>query len=341
MHIGIIIPSYQPEQVLIDLLEQLVTRLEDHTDTIHLVVIDDGSDNPQSLEIFSSLSNFQNMTLLQHKANRGKGAAIKTGMAFAIEKKLDFIVTADDDGQHEVNDIVSILDRTIETDGFVIGSRQFDQTTPLRSRVGNSLTAFLFRILFKTRLSDTQTGLRGIPKRLFPLLLLIPHDRYEFEFQSLVDICKIEDIIEVPISTIYEEGNPSSHFRPIIDSALIYLVLFRYSFVALCVAALDVVAFCFLAKLVSPILAFIYVRTATVTVYFAFVRSFVFKSNADFIGQSVKFLLLVLANMFLVAFAISSIERAFPITIPVIYILSTLILFGFNFMVQRYVIFRD
>jgi len=76
-------------------------------------------------------------------------------------------------------------------------------------------------------------------------------------------------------------------------------------------------------------------------IYFFFVRNFVFKSESDFMGQSVKFFLLVMTNIFLVGVAISSIEKAFSISVPVIYIVSTLILFGFNFMVQRYVIFRD
>jgi len=341
MNVGIIIPSYQPDDVLVDLLGQLVARLKDQPYMAHLIVVDDGSDNRHSREVLSSLAKFQNLTLLWHASNKGKGAAIKTGLAYAVEKDLDFVVTADDDGQHAIDDILSILNHTIETNGFVIGSRQFDENTPLRSRVGNSLTALLFRVLFKTRLSDTQTGLRGIPKRLFPSLLRIAQDRYEYEFQSLVDICKVEDIVEVQITTIYEEGNPSSHFRPIIDSALIYLVLFRYSFVTLCVAALDIAGFFVLSKLVSPSLAFICVRAITVMIYFFFVRNYVFKSNSDFMGQSVKFFLLVMTNIFLVGFAISSIERAFSISVPVIYILSTLILFGFNFMVQRYVIFRD
>lgn len=341
MRIGIIIPSYQAENALLDIVTQLGSALGNKSHVTQIVVVDDGSDSENSAEVFSALSQLEYVTLLQHKTNQGKGAAIKTGLKFAAAENWDIAITADADGQHEVSDILSVLDHTVSTDGFVIGSRKFDQATPLRSRFGNTLTAILFRTLFNMRLSDTQSGLRGIPKRLFPALLAIPQNRYEYEFQSLINICKTEDIHEHPISTIYEAGNPTSHFRPIIDSALIYLVLLRYVLVTMCIAGLDIAGFFLLSKIVPPMIAFVCVRTVTVILYFFIVRNFVFKSNTGVIGQTVKFVALVLVNIFIVGFVVSYLENVLAIPLIVVYLLSTLILFGINFLVQRYVIFRD
>ena len=77
----------------------------------------------------------------------------------------------------------------------------------------------LMRLIVGQKLTDTQTGLRGIPAPLVPCLLKLPSSGYEFELDMLI-ACKHQSvgIVEQPIRTIYLEGNKSSHFRPVADS---------------------------------------------------------------------------------------------------------------------------
>ena len=68
-------------------------------------------------------------------------------------------------------------------------------------------------------LSDTQSGLRGIPHGMVHALLEIGSSRYEFELDMILSLAQRNvNIIEVPIRTIYIDGNRSSHFRPLSDS---------------------------------------------------------------------------------------------------------------------------
>jgi hypothetical protein len=110
----------------------------------------------------------------------------------------------------------------------VLGTRSFGRDVPLRSRLGNLLTRKLMRVLTGQRLADTQTGLRGIAREVFPQLLSIEANRYDFELDALLACRERWVIEELPIRTIYLDGNASSHFRPIVDSIRIYWVLIRF-----------------------------------------------------------------------------------------------------------------
>ena len=104
-------------------------------------------------------------------------------------------------------------------EGLVLGVREFAGKIPFRSRLGNVWTRALFRLVTGISLRDTQTGLRGIPRGLFERLLGIPGDRYEYELRMLVDArFHPSPPLQVPIETVYIDGNKSSHFRPFEDT---------------------------------------------------------------------------------------------------------------------------
>ena len=82
----------------------------------------------------------------------------------------------------------------------------------------------IIRHIYGKDMSDTQTGLRGISKKLMEECLAIKFDRFEFEIRMLtLALDSSIDIVEVPIQTIYDsEKNHATHFRPIKDTAKIY-----------------------------------------------------------------------------------------------------------------------
>ncbi len=220
MYAAVLIPAYQPDERLLTLAEDLAVR------GLPVLVVDDGSTD--HIEIFDELE-AAGHPVLHHAQNRGKGAALKTGIAWLHRRGFDAVVTADADGQHTPDDIARLLAALRETpDRLVLGVRDVAQM-PARSRFGNTLTRHLFGALYHTRVSDTQTGLRAfaLTDETVPRLDALPGDRYEYEMEMLRDASGIwpAGIREVPIDTIYIGRNETSHFHVIRDSFRVYRVL--------------------------------------------------------------------------------------------------------------------
>ena len=87
-------------------------------------------------------------------------------------------------------------------------------TTDRRARI-------LFRLLTGLAIRDTQSGLRGIPFDMLDRMLALRGDRYEYETRMLVDMRRHPlPPLQIPIKTVYLEGNRSSHYRPFRDTLL-------------------------------------------------------------------------------------------------------------------------
>ena len=215
LDIAILIPAYQPDAKLVGLVEAL------RADFPHVVVVDDGSTGCE--ETFAAIRNHVE-ALLMHSSNRGKGAALKTGFAWIREHlpAVAGVVTADADGQHVPEDIRRVAEATAtRKGGIVLGVRTFEGPIPFRSRWGNGWARILFRLLTGLALRDTQSGLRGIPPDMLDRMLALRGDRYEYETRMLVDARRHAlPPLQIPIKTVYLEGNRSSHFRPFRDTLL-------------------------------------------------------------------------------------------------------------------------
>ena len=243
MRTPILIPAYRPGPQLPALVEELIQK-----GASRIVIVDNAS-GPDYAAIFDRCAAFPQVRILRNHRNLGKGASLKAGMRYLLESGPGGcgVVTADADGQHHPDDILEtarVLAQNPEC--LVLGSRKFEGPVPLRSRVGNNCTRVLVRLILGQRLQDSQCGLRGIPVKLIPYLLELPSNAYEFELDVLVAAKHLGlSVIEQSIRTIYEPGNPSSHFDPIRDSMKIYFVLFRFSLLSLLTAALDNLVFYF------------------------------------------------------------------------------------------------
>ena len=147
--------------------------------------MDDGSP-PTSAPVFDGCGD-PGCTVLRHAVNRGKGRAIKTGLAHFLERYPGAagVVTVDADGQHRARDVVAWRSRSSRSRTPWSSARGVSAGTPLRSRIGNLLTRQLFRWVAGRRLSDTQSGLRCFSRALVPRLLALEGERYEYEMNVL------------------------------------------------------------------------------------------------------------------------------------------------------------
>lgn len=253
MNTPILIPAYRPGPQLISVVEELVTN-----GATRIVIVDNAS-GPSYAGIFERCAVFPQVRIWRHLTNLGKGASLKSGIRYILNAfpASPGVVTADADGQHHPEDILAVA-RVLERnpDCLVLGYREFGAEVPLRSRFGNLLTRALVPIFLGRRLKDSQCGLRGLPAKLLPYLVDIPSNAYEFELDALVVAKHLAlPVVEQPIRTIYEPGNPSSHFNPIRDSMKIYFVLFRFTLLSLLTAALDNLIFFFAYHSIASILA--------------------------------------------------------------------------------------
>ncbi len=220
MPVAILIPAYEPDEALIG----LVRRLKESFDRV--VVVDDGSRD--SAKVFDAIAGDVEK-ILRHERNRGKGAAIKTGLGY-IGNSAN-VVIADCDGQHTVADICRIASMFgRQREGIVLGVRKFTGKVPLRSRFGNWWTRLYFFVATGMKLNDTQTGLRGIPSSLVEWAASLPGERYEYEMAMLVASRRNrEKPLEIEIETVYLDDNKSSHFSPLADTWRIYKMMFGYA----------------------------------------------------------------------------------------------------------------
>ena len=286
--IVILIPAYEPEKNLLEVIEGIKAL-----GSFQFVVVDDGSSKEAQL-IFQTLRESENVTVLVHGKNLGKGQALKTGInhiLVAIPNALG-IVTADADGQHLPKDIASVSQALKQKPhSLVMGTRTFPAETPLRSRIGNVVTSKLFSLFMRCNISDTQTGLRGIPANYAKELLSIDSSGYEFEFEVLVAACKQHrQISTVPIETVYLDGNIRSHFSPIVDSLKIYFVFSRFIASSLLVSVIDMIAFSiaffFFGHLLSSMVAG---RICAGTSQFLLSKYFVFNSPRKGIWELLRY----------------------------------------------------
>jgi putative flippase GtrA/SAM-dependent methyltransferase len=212
---------------------------------------------------------------------------------------------------------------------------------PWKSRVGNLVTRILLRLMVGQTLSDTQTGLRGIPAALIPHLLRTPSQGYEFELDMLI-ACKHRayPILEEPIRTIYLDGNRSSHFRPVLDSMRIYFLLFRFGALSLLTALLDnlvfIVAFHFNGAIAQSQIA---ARLCAMAFNYLGARRVVFHSQQRHAVVLPKYVLLVMGNGLLSYALIRWLHDGLGWQVVPAKLVAEGLLFAANFVLQRDLVF--
>lgn len=128
----------------------------------NVIVVDDGSKD----ETFA-VAKSAGAVVLRHSINRGQGAALQTGIEFALSRGAHYVVTFDADGQHQVADVSSIVEPLWRKECQVtLGSRFLGDAVnlPASRRLLLRMGVFFTRLVNGTRLTDTHNGLRGFSR---------------------------------------------------------------------------------------------------------------------------------------------------------------------------------
>lgn len=333
----VLIPAFEPDRRLAELVLGLHRSVADPV----VVVVDDGS-SPSCRDVFDA-ARAAGAEVIGYPVNHGKGYALRAGLTHILAAHPgQAVVTADADGQHTVDDILCVGAVLERTGRMVLGVREFAGEVPLRSRLGNAATAVLFRASTGWKVEDTQTGLRGFPPDQLEWLTTIGGDRYEYELSVLLGAADRHlDVIQVPVRTLYEPGNASSHFRPIRDSARIYLPLLAFSASSLASFVVDYVGVLALhavaGGLVVPVVG---ARILSGTVNYLLNRR-VFRGRRSATHRSaVRYLalaLLMLSASYLLLTGLTAVGM--PLWLAKLIVDPTLFLVSYR--VQRTVVFRE
>lgn len=331
----VLIPAYCPDKKLIALVNTLYEM------DFSIVVVNDGS-KTEYKDIFETVGKYA--AVLTHEKNRGKGEALKTGLEY-IKHTFSIpyiVVTADADGQHLPEDILLVCEKAESKIGsLILGSRMIGKNAPLRSRIGNGITRWIFRISTGTAIYDTQTGLRAFSNGLTDYMLSIDGERYEYEMNVLLNLKKNNiNAEEIPIKTVYFDNNSSSHFNPIKDSFKIYREILKFSASSLLSFLIDYGLFCMFMSLTGmTVLSNVTARIISASVNFSLNRSFVFGSRENIFKSAVKYFLLAVV---ILIFNTCILKLLIAVGTPYMLakIVTETVMFLFSWTVQKLFIFK-
>lgn len=305
--IPVIIPAYEPDERLLTLLQNMKA-----SNFSTIILLDDGS-GAEYQSLFAIAKEEYGCTVLRHYRNLGKGRGLKDAFNYCLNTFPDMLgcVTADSDGQHAPEDIEKCIMALTEHPGhLILGCRNFAKAgIPWKSVFGNTLTRKVCKWLCGVGVTDTQTGLRAIPKAFMAELLAVDGERFEFEMNMIIASKGKYDITEVEIQTIYDSKEEhQTHFDPIRDSIKIYRIfgkmLLRFLISSLSSAVIDLILFSLFCKAFRPVDALFYVTIAAVaarvisaTYNYLINYTFVFKSKEDKWKAFGKYALLAIIQM--------------------------------------------
>ncbi len=196
----VVVPAYNEESVIAAVIDDLTTVVSPQ----HIIVIDDGSSDSTVV-----VAERAGAIVLRHCINRGQGAAIATGIEFALALGAAIIVTFDADGQHRATDIVDLVKPIIRGSADVVLGNRFLQYKPegirkdryLILKLGAIFTWFVSGI----RVSDCQNGLRALSWRAAQAIQ-IKQDRMAHASEILDEIAREKlRYVEVPVKVVYTE----------------------------------------------------------------------------------------------------------------------------------------
>ena len=353
-----LIPAYEPDVKILGLTDELREKGFD------IVVVDDGS-GPEYEQIFRELA--EGATVLTHAANRGKGAALRTGLeyinkymaysetvltasgAVSVSGRDAVIVTVDADGQHLPDDVLRVAEiAASRPDALVLGSRALDEDVPARSRLGNTVTRHVYSAVTGVHVHDTQTGLRAFHRSMIPRLLGIEGDRYEYEINMLMQLAADGvPIIEERIETVYEDNNSGSHFRTLQDSFRVYKEILKFSASSLASFAIDYCMYALLLALTGAagmtgglIISNIGARLVSGTANYIMNKKLVFKSRTGYAKSAAQYILLAAFILAGNTVMLSTLAGTLGMNSLIAKLITEATFFAISWTVQRYVIFH-
>ena len=327
----VLIPSYEPDENLTKLIKNL------NKNKITSIVVDDGSGKDYK-EIFDNLDT----KVISYEINQGKGHALKEGYKYIKDNYKEYVVvTMDSDGQHRIEDALNLYNYILKNDDtLVLGKRPRGEKTPLRSKVGNAITRFVFHLVSGQDVYDTQTGLRAFSNKLIDYMLEVKGERFEYEMNVLLYAKNNKiPIKELEIETIYIDNNSKSHFNAFKDSFKVYKEIIKFSLSDIISFLIDLILFIVFKVVLNNItIANVIARAISSTINYIINKNIVFKSNKNIAKSLLEYYGLVIFILLINTLLLNLLSIIInPILAKLI---TEIILFIISWLVQKILIFK-
>jgi glycosyltransferase involved in cell wall biosynthesis len=198
-------------------IDAVVTDARRHC--VSVVVVDDGSGDDTAQQAQRA-----GAEVVRHPTNRGKGAALVTGMRHLAASNVTHALTMDADGQHLATEVPKLLAAARgDPDAIIVGARTIgDQAVASANLLGNRVANLAVRVASGVCVDDTQSGFRVYP---IARVLALPLDggRFEYETTMLIHATRAGiPVRSVPIAVYYPPiAERRSHYRKIADTVRI------------------------------------------------------------------------------------------------------------------------
>lgn len=198
----IVIPAFNEEAVI----QEVIKEIQSAVTNANIILIDDGSQD----NTYAKATLIKDVITLKHFLNRGKGAAVKTGIEAAKLLGTDIVITLDGDGQHNPSDIPKMITLIIDGYDVVLGTRLKNPTgMPWYKIIHNIIGNFLVWMIYGLWVTDSQSGFRAYSKKAIRLIDA-KTDRYEYDSEVIREIYRHKlRYIEVPIEVRYTQYSMS------------------------------------------------------------------------------------------------------------------------------------
>ena len=196
--IAIVVPVYNEAEVIAEVIDGIWEN--GYQD---IIVVDDGSSDNTYLHAKAT----EKALVIRHRINRGKGAAVKTGVMAANFLGAEIVVTMDGDGQHDPEDIAPLIRPIIEEGvDVVLGSRMlYQKGMPFMKVIANMIGNLCTWLFYGLLVSDSQSGFRAYSK-FAALIIDTKADKYEYDSKVIREIKNNRlKFTEVPVKTKYTE----------------------------------------------------------------------------------------------------------------------------------------
>jgi glycosyltransferase involved in cell wall biosynthesis len=218
MRTAFLIPAYQAEKTLGNVVQSLFAAAPADQDPPLLLVVDDGSTDRTH-----QIAEAAGVHVVRHAVNRGKGAALRTGLARLRDLGVEAAVTVDADGQHPADEAFALARHPAKPSTLLLGVRDLVRDgAPGPSRFSNGFSNVFLSAFSGRKLRDTQCGLRRYP--VVPTLELgVRADGYAFEAEVILRAARLKwQIEELFVRVIYPpKAERISHFHVVRDPAKI------------------------------------------------------------------------------------------------------------------------
>ena len=331
-----LIPAYEPDEKLIELLKKIVEK------EIFAIVVDDGSGENYK-DIFEQAKEYS--YVISYEENQGKGHALKTGLTHIKENFQDkyIVITMDSDGQHTVEDAIKLADYLEEhPNELALGKRPRGKDTPWKSKFGNGITRFFYKISTGVSIYDTQTGLRAFSNDLIDTMINIEGERYEYEMNVLLELPRLKiKMHEIETQTIYIDNNSGSHFNPVKDSIRIYKQIIKFSLSAIGSFIIDYICYTiFLGIFKNITIANILARVISASANYTMNRNIVFKSKTNIAKSLAQYITLACTILIVNTLLLNLFVNVVGINAQIAKVIVEVILFMINWIIQKRFIFK-